>query len=77
MGSVADQNTEIQEADDLYERFAKPLEREHLGEYVVVSRDGRIMLGEDINDLARKALKSMGRGNFIFKIGERAVGKWR
>ena len=65
------------EADSLYRRFGQPLEREHLGQYVAIASDGRTVLGPTILDVMRKASVAFGPGNFIFKVGQRAVGKWR
>lgn len=64
-------------ADRLYERYAKPLEAEHWVEYVAVSPKGRVLLGTDMLEVAKKATETFGRGNFIFKVGPQAVGKWR
>ena len=33
--------------NSLYETHAKPLEAEHWGEYLVVARDGRFLVGPD------------------------------
>jgi len=65
------------EADRLYEQYGKPLEEEHFGEFVAITRDGRTMLGADDYDLTRAAKESFGPGNFICKVGPRVVGKLR
>lgn len=65
-----------QTGNDLYERYAKPLEAQHRGEYVAVSPEGGTILGPTVRDVLRKATDRFGAGNFIFKIGEKAVGKW-
>ncbi len=65
------------QADSLYERYGKPLEREHLGDYLAVSLDGKTLIGSSLLDVANNAATTLGPGNFIFKIGERAVGRWR
>ncbi|HLG12792.1 MAG TPA: hypothetical protein VI876_13620 [Dehalococcoidia bacterium] len=64
-------------ADRLYEQYARPLEREHAGEFVAISAEGKTVLGADLKMLVSKAKASLGPGNFIFKIGDRAVGRWR
>ncbi|MEJ7655119.1 MAG: hypothetical protein WKH64_18180 [Chloroflexia bacterium] len=66
-----------EEADRLYEQYGKPLEEDHFGEFVAITRDGRTMLGADNHDLTRAAKESFGPGNFIFKVGPRVVGKLR
>ena len=68
---------EIEEMDAIYDRFVKPLEAEHLGEFVAVSRDGRTLLGPNSRDLTRRAKGAFGPSNYIFRIGPRVVGKWR
>ena len=65
------------EADRLYEQYAKPLEAEQEGKFIAVSPAGRVLLGDSMLDVAQRATETFGRGNFIFKLGQRAVGKWR
>jgi hypothetical protein len=72
-----DQRALLNEANSLYERFAKPLESEHLGEFIAISRDGRILLGSSAHEVGRKAREAFGPANFVFQIGPRVVGKWR
>ncbi|MGH2442765.1 MAG: hypothetical protein ACRDFX_06340 [Chloroflexota bacterium] len=60
----------------LYEQYGKPLEQEHAGEYLAVSPRGKTLLGTDLLTITKEATKSFGPGNFIFKIGDIAVGKW-
>ena len=63
--------------DELYERYGKPLEAEHRGEYLAVSPKGRTVLGETLLEVAQRAVNELGSGNFVYKVGEPAVGKWR
>ncbi|MBI4492414.1 MAG: hypothetical protein HY690_06435 [Chloroflexi bacterium] len=64
-------------ADRLYEQYGKPLEAQHWGEYVAISPDGRTLLGPTILEVLEKATAAFGPGTFVFKVGEKAVGKWR
>ena len=64
-------------AQELYGRYGKPLEAEHRGEYLAVSPKGETLLAPSVTEALEQATKSFGRGNFIFKVGERAVGSWR
>jgi hypothetical protein len=57
-----------------YELFARPLEAEHWGEYIAVYKDGRLFMGQDLTEVAIKAKSEAGKGFFLFKVGERAVG---
>ena len=74
---TAEQQQLKQSADQLYERYAKPLEAEHRGQYIAVSPGGQVIVGATAREVARQATERFGRGNFLFKLGPRAVGKWR
>ena len=77
MLTATDQNQPLeQKADALYERYGKPLEEKYRGQYVAISEDGRIVIDSSVFSLMQKALVELGTGNFIFKIGEGAVGNW-
>jgi hypothetical protein len=67
----------MKQADILYENHVRPLEAEHSGDFVAVSPDGRIILESSLLELTRKAKTDLGPGSFVFKVGERAVGRWR
>ena len=67
----------LAEANRLYEQYGKPLEAEHLGEFVAISRDGRTLLGTSASEVGRQARATFGSGNFVYKIGPRVVGTWR
>ena len=64
-------------SDALYERYAKPLEAERRGEYIAVSWEGDTLLGTDLEEVSLSAMQRLGKGGFVFKIGEKAVGKLR
>ncbi|MDP8924299.1 MAG: hypothetical protein M3O34_15680 [Chloroflexota bacterium] len=63
--------------DGLYEQYGVPLEQDHAGEYLAVSPRGEILLGATFSEVAHEATRKFGPGNFLFKVGERAVGRWR
>ena len=63
--------------DELYERYGRPLEARHHGEYLAISPRGEIVLGPTLIEVAQKASDQFGPGNFVYKVGERAVGTWR
>ena len=65
------------EADDLYERYAKPLEDAHRGEYVAVSRSGQTVLASTVREAIDRAVAAFGPGSLLFKIGEKTVWRWR
>lgn len=64
-------------ADQLYEQHGKPLEAEHTGAYVAISPRGETILGATLLEVAQEAKARFGTGNFLFKVGERAVGRLR
>jgi hypothetical protein len=66
----------LEQSDTLYERYGKPLEKTHRGKYIAISPEGKILLADTVFELMQEAKTQLGPGNFIFKIGERAVGKW-
>ena len=79
MGDVAerDQKYYKEEGDRLYEEYGKSLEAEHWGEYVAITPDGRVFLADTRYDAAKQAHDAFGPGIHLFKVGEKAVGKWR
>lgn len=66
-----------QEAERLYEQYGKPLEPQHTGQYVAISTDGKTLLGSTVLEVMQQAKAAFGPGSFIFKVGDRSVGKWR
>ncbi|WP_338835684.1 hypothetical protein [Neomoorella thermoacetica] len=63
---------------ELYEKYGRPLEKEHQGKFVAISEEGKVII--DPNDVraAQKAIEEFGAGRFAFhKIGFKATGKWR
>lgn len=65
-----------EQADQLYERYVKPLEREHRGEYAAVSVDGKILFGKTLLEVFENTT-TIPAGSFVFKVGEKVVGRWR
>ena len=59
--------------DELYERYAKPVEEQHAGQYVAIFPDGRTVFAENVPEVVDKAAEGFGPGAFVFKVGERAV----
>jgi hypothetical protein len=62
-----------QQSDRLYEQYGRPLEGEHWGEFVVITPDGRTLLAPTPIDAVLKGRDAFGPGNFVFKVGDRAV----
>lgn len=74
---TANQATLTQDGERLYDLYAKPLESEHAGRFIAIAPDGRFVLGDTMRETATQAATTLGRGNFLFKIGPRSVGRWR
>ena len=69
-------NIEIEKtATKLYKKYGKPLEKKHWGKFIAISPKGQTVLAPTLNEASKKATK-FGRGNFVFKVGEYAVGDW-
>ena len=66
-------------ADDrLYERYGRPLESEHAGQFVAIGDDGDLLLGDDEFAVATEAAHRFGRGAFALRrIGADAEARWR
>jgi hypothetical protein len=64
-------------AQALYEQYGKPLEREHTGEYVVISHSGKTIIGKTLTEVMANAIERFGNGQFVFKIGSQSVGSFR
>ncbi len=61
------------QSDQLYEKYVKPLEQNHRGEFIAVSPDGNIVLAPTLLDVIKQAERRQGGGNFVFKVGDVAV----
>ncbi len=61
----------------LYDLYGKPFEAQHWGEYVAITPDGRTVLAPTLLEVMQKSVAAFGPGSYVFKVGERAVGKWR
>ena len=65
------------QAEELYEEYVKPLEADHWGKFIAVGADGQTVMGKALHEVSERALDTLGRGSFLFKEGEVALGKWR
>lgn len=63
------------EMDRLHEQYGKPLEGDHWGELLAVSRDGRVLLAPTHIELLQKASEIFSPPVFAYKIGEISVGR--
>jgi hypothetical protein len=68
----------VEEADKLYQGYGKPLEKEHQGEYAAITRDGRVVVGKDDNEVVERAIRELGSGSFVlYRVGHEYVYKIR
>ena len=74
---ATEQEELLRQSDELYDRYAVPFEKEHWGKFIAVSPRGETMIGDDMDELAWRALEAFGPGGWEFKLGERAVGRIR
>lgn len=61
----------------LYERYGKPLEAEHAGEFVAITPDGRTLVAPTLDAAMVNGAAQFGPGNFVFKVEDLVVGKWK
>ena len=66
-----------QEDKRLYERYGKPLEKDHKGEYVAIGPDGQTIIGASDVIVLQQAIEAFGSGNFaLTRVGHRTFGRW-
>lgn len=70
---TAERDLRKQEGDRLYEQYAKPVEKEHEGQYIAITPDGKTILGNSVLEVAQKAKDEFGPGSFRFKLGPKTV----
>ena len=61
--------------DRVYEQYVKPVEQEHLGEYVLVTPAGEMIFAPSQSELVRRTEHIRGTDNCLFKVGEIAAAK--
>ena len=72
-----DQASQSQEAHRVYDQHVKPVEEAHEGEYALVTPDGQVMFAPTLVDIMKLGQERASRDNFIFKVGDVALGKVR
>ena len=65
---------EIMEMDRVYEKYGKPLEKEHKGKFACITPDGEYVIGEDSIDAFKKAEKEGLEDCVLFQIGNPGGG---
>jgi hypothetical protein len=64
-----EQQRRLRQGDRLYKRYGQPLEKENTGKYLVITPDGKTMLGDTPLEVMQKAKEAFGPGNYLFRIG--------
>jgi predicted subunit of tRNA(5-methylaminomethyl-2-thiouridylate) methyltransferase len=64
-------------ADAVYRRHVQPLEARHRGKYVLVAPDGNTILTGSLLEAVQEAHRAPSKNNYIFMVGEKAVGRLR
>ncbi len=74
---TVEQQERTRVANELYDRYAKPVEDEHEGQYVAIHPDGRMVFAGTVKETMDKALNELGKGVFLFKVRDRVVYRLR
>jgi hypothetical protein len=62
----------------LYDKYGKPLEVTHTGQFVAIGLSGEVILGDNDVQVLDQALAAFGRGNFAFRrVGPGTERRWR
>jgi hypothetical protein len=72
----ANQDAELH-YEDLYEKYGKPLEAEHAGEYLALTKTGEAVIGPTDIDVIDRAEAAFGPGFFLYRICQRWVYSFR
>ena len=65
----------VKQGDELYERYGKPLEAEHWGEFVAVAPDGRTIVGDNPYKIDMEAWNTFGGEAVMFQVGKKGIVK--
>ena len=67
----------LEEQRQLYEKFGKPLEKEHKGEFIAISLEGEILLDRRLGELLKQAIDEFGPDNFAMaRVGHDSMAEW-
>ena len=67
----------LKEQHRLYEKYGKPLEKEHKGEFVAIGLHGHVLLDRRLGDLLKRAIDTFGPDNFAMaRVGHDAMAEW-
>lgn len=70
------QDPTIHDANKAYEKYVKPLEQKHKGQFAGVTYTGKIIIAPTLLEAMQQSANNFGKRNsFVFKIGDKVVGK--
>jgi hypothetical protein len=56
--------------DRAYQQYVKPFERDHWGEFALVTPDGQVVLAGSLQELMEKTDGMDNNDNCLFRVGE-------
>lgn len=65
---------ELMEMDRVYEKYGKPLEKEHKGKFACITPDGDFVIGKTSLDAGKKADEEGLEDSILFQIGNPGGG---
>lgn len=71
---ATEQTSGRSDPESIYDRYVKPLEREHEDEFVLVTPAGQTVLAPTLLEAVKLASKMPSKANFVFKVGHKSVG---
>jgi hypothetical protein len=61
----------------LYEKYGKPFEKHHKGEYLAISNDGQTIIGDMMGEVLHEAVEIFGHDNFAMaRVGYPTLARW-
>ena len=67
----------LKEQRRLYEKYGKPLEKKHKGEFIAIRLEGEIILDKRLGELLKQATDTFGHDNFAMaRVGHDAMAEW-
>ncbi len=70
-------NAQSEHAHRVYDLYVKPVEQTHQGQYVLVTPDGQTIFAPTLVEVMQRAHQRPSPDNYIFKVGEIALGTLR
>lgn len=63
--------------DELYAKYGRRFEPEHVGEYLAISPRGKTVLAPTLAEVVHRAAEELGPGGFVYRVGELAAVRFR